>query len=386
MKVCGVFTGFVAVNGPIVMNASTYVLVASPEFGAIPLVSMLIGTPATVQLQDACALTFPGLAELITITHCPAPSVLGPGSSHVLAAAFNVNDAPFRFVSVKSTCAPENGAKPFPSPMSSRKVTVNVCSVPTSFVPSGSIEIAAFTNVLTASAELGAIPSVSTVNGGDPATDPVHEACPATVPVHKEVKVTDTWLAAFVLRLNGPAGIGQPPFAGVSVTATGWPEPAGCKPEPVSNNSVAVNVCGWPTSFVAFGAITIAAFTHSFVAGGEFAPTPFVSRLSTRPPTDTVVCADTVVTPVRNDFNVTWQLPVPPAVVHGFGDVNPPGPESIVKVIAVPSGAFTKPLPSFTFTCAVNVCESPTRSTPFGAIWMFASTTVSGSHGPSEGA
>ena len=68
--------------------------------------------------------------------------------------------------------------------------------------------------------------------------------------------------------------------------------------------------------------------------------------------------------------------PVPPAVVHGFGDVNEPGPPlSIVKLICVPSGALTKPEPSLTFTCAVNVWVCPTRLTPFGVIEMFASTT-----------
>ena len=33
----------------------------------------------------------------------------------------------------------------------------------------------------------------------------------------------------------------------------------------MSNSKVAVKVCGWPTSLVAFGAITIAAFTHSLL-------------------------------------------------------------------------------------------------------------------------
>src|SRR5262249_11897538 len=124
---------------------------------------------------------------------------------------------------------------------------------------------------------------------------------------------------------------------------------------PVSFTNVTVNVCGAPTSFVAFGAIEIAAFTHVLTAGPEFAPAPFVLRVNETPPTLTVVWADTVVTPVTADDNVIWQLPVPPAVVHGFADVNAPGPLSIVKLIWVPSGAFTNPVPSFTFTCAVNV-------------------------------
>ena len=72
------------------------------------------------------------------------------------------------------------------------------------------------------------------------------------------------------------------------------------------------------------------------------------------------------------------QLPVPPAVVHGFGVVNAPGPVSIVKLICVPSGAFWKPpVPVFTLTCAVNACVAPTRFVAVGGvIWMFASTNV----------
>jgi hypothetical protein len=147
-------------------------------------------------------------------------------------------------------------------------------------------------------------------------------------------------------------------------------------PSPTSFCNVTVNVCGAPTSFVADGAIEIFAFTHVFVAGPEFAPTPFVSRCSDTPPTERVVCALTVVIPVTFESRLIWQEPVPPAVVHGFAVVNPPGPLSIVKLIDVPSGAGTKPLPLFTFTCAVNVCVAPTRFTPFGVIWMFASTNV----------
>ena len=59
--------------------------------------------------------------------------------------------------------------------------------------------------------------------------------------------------------------------------------------------SVTVNVCGWPTSFVAFGVIVILALTQRFVAGPELPPRPFVSRVSETPPTETVVEAFTVV-------------------------------------------------------------------------------------------
>ena len=55
-----------------------------------------------------------------------------------------------------------------------------------------------------------------------------------------------------------------------------------------------------------------------------------------------------------------------------------PGPESIVKVTSLPGGgARTPPLPSFTFTCAVNVCVWPIGFVAVGGlIWMFASTNV----------
>jgi hypothetical protein len=93
---------------------------------------------------------------------------------------------------------------------------------------------------------------------------------------------------------------------------------------------------------------------HSFDAGVEFAPTPFVDRVNDTPITDTVVEALTTVVPAVVETSVIEQLPVPPVVVHGFGVVNDPGPETIVNVIDVPSGAGTNPPPGFTFTCALN--------------------------------
>jgi len=59
-------------------------------------------------------------------------------------------------------------------------------------------------------------------------------------------------------------------------------------PSPTSFCNVTVNVCGCPTSFVAFGAIEIFAFTHVLVAGPLFAPAPFVFRVNDTPPTLTV--------------------------------------------------------------------------------------------------
>ena len=67
---------------------------------------------------------------------------------------------------------------------------------------------------------------------------------------------------------------------------------------PVSFSSVTVNVCGAPTRFVADGVIEIRAFTHVLIAGPEFVPVPSVFRVRMTPPTEIVVWALTVVTPV----------------------------------------------------------------------------------------
>ena len=153
-------------------------------------------------------------------------------------------------------------------------------------------------------------------------------------------------------------------------------------PFPVSFMSVTVNVCDWPTRFVALDAIAIFASTHRLVAGPELPPVPFVLRFSVTPATATDVCALTFVTPVIADVSSIVQEPVPPEVVHGFGGVNPPGPLSFEKLICVPSGALTQPVPSFTSTCPVNVCAWPTRLTPSGESRTLASTTRSGSQSP----
>ena len=47
----------------------------------------------------------------------------------------------------------------------------------------------------------------------------------------------------------------------------------------------------------------------------------------------------------------------------------------MLKLIVVPAGAFTKPLPGLTFTWPVKTCGSPTAFvSSCGVIWMFAST------------
>jgi hypothetical protein len=104
----------------------------------------------------------------------------------------------------------------------------------------------------------------------------------------------------------------------------------------------------------------IIASTHVLAAGPEFEPVPSVLFVSETPARMTEVEAVTVVTPVAFDDNVIVHDPVPAEVIHGLAEVNEPGPV-FVKKIAVPSGAFAHPVPSFTLTCAVNVCGVPTR-------------------------
>ncbi|HXL42523.1 MAG TPA: hypothetical protein VN960_00530 [Gaiellaceae bacterium] len=96
------------------------------------------------------------------------------------------------------------------------------------------------------------------------------------------------------------------------------------------------------------------ASAKSFVALPELPAVPVVLRLTSTPPTDSVSFALTIVVPAVPDVKVIVQLPVPPEVVHGFAVVNDRGPLTIVKLICVPSGAFAKPEPLFTLTCAVN--------------------------------
>jgi len=75
--------------------------------------------------------------------------------------------------------------------------------------------------------------------------------------------------------------------------------------------------------------------------------------VSETPPTLTVVEADTVVVPAVAEVIVAVQLPVPPDVVQ-FCDAGVPGPEMIVTVHVVPSGAFTKPVPGLTLMWQVS--------------------------------
>jgi len=149
------------------------------------------------------------------------------------------------------------------------------------------------------------------------------------------------------------------PFAFVSVKSTCSPA-AGPKPAPVSLSNVTVNVCGWPISFVADGAIEILAATHAFVA---FGPSPTfaspVVLVSKTPPTETVVVACKVVVPAVADVIVTSQVPVAPTVLQ-FCVAGVPGPAMMFTVQTVPAGAFAKPEPSLTLMWQCNVCCVPT--------------------------
>src|SRR5215471_8207545 len=128
------------------------------------------------------------------------------------------------------------------------------------------------------------------------------------------------------------------------------------------------------------------AFTQTFCA---FGPSPMfaspVIRVSTIPFTVTVVDACTTEVPVTAEVITTSQEPVPPDVVQ-FCDPGVPGPETIVTVQVVPSGAFTGPLPLSTLMWQCKVWFVPTSFVAVGGVsWMFASTTCNGSHGPSDG-
>src|SRR5262249_28374219 len=116
-------------------------------------------------------------------------------------------------------------------------------------------------------------------------------------------------------------------------------------------------------------------FCHTFDASN---PSPtfesFVSRCRLCPSTVTVVAARTTVVPVTDEAIVAVHPPVPPDVVQVFGLTNVPGPETIEKLIVVPSGAGTRPAPLFTFTVPVRTCVELTMFVAVGGlITMFAS-------------
>jgi hypothetical protein len=84
-----------------------------------------------------------------------------------------------------------------------------------------------------------------------------------------------------------------------------------------------------------------------------------VARFNVKPPTTTAVEARNVVIPAVAEFSEIEHSPDAPTVVQ-LAALNEPGPLNFVNPITVPSGAFTKPDPAFTFTCPMNVCAEPT--------------------------
>src|SRR5262249_39307024 len=84
-------------------------------------------------------------------------------------------------------------------------------------------------------------------------------------------------------------------------------------------------------------------------------PSP-LDRVNETPPTETVVESRTTVVPAEDEVICTVHEPVPPLVVQLLTPPTTlPGPDRIVKLIVVPSVPFTKPDPSFTFTCPSRV-------------------------------
>ena len=143
----------------------------------------------------------------------------------------------------------------------------------------GVIWMFASTNVLTASAEFGAMPSVcdrERRRARRPSS--VEVACPVTVPAGRRGE-GDRALAGRVrvrrrrscrcpvgAGVRGAVRVGQ---RDVDVLARGRRR-SRCRRR-CPSASVTVNVCGWPTTLVAFGVIVILAFTQRLVAGPEFA-------------------------------------------------------------------------------------------------------------------
>ena len=116
-----------------------------------------------------------------------------------------------------------------------------------------------------------------------------------------------------------------------------------------------VKTCGSPTAFVSVsGEIWMFASTHVLTAFGRVAGVRVAggARDASGHATTTVVEALTVVTPGVEEFRVTVHDPVVPIVVQLAG-VSVPGPLTIEKLIVVPAGALTKPVPSSTFTWPV---------------------------------
>ena len=117
-----------------------------------------------------------------------------------------------------------------------------------------------------------------------------------------------------------------------------------------------MNVCGWPTSLVAFGAIAIFAFTHRFVADAGVA----VDRVAMARERETAHRCDRVgaddVHPggVRDEADrAVARTARDRAGVRGREPARTGMEEEGDQR---PVGSIRQPVPSFTFTCPVNTC------------------------------
>src|SRR5690348_2196575 len=83
-----------------------------------------------------------------------------------------------------------------------------------------------------------------------------------------------------------------------------------------------------------------------FASGPSPACASLLERVRDTPSTDTVVVSRITVVPGVGEVIATVHDPVPPEVVQVFTlPTKPPGPDTIEKLITVPSGAFTRPAP-----------------------------------------
>src|SRR5262249_20383280 len=142
--------------------------------------------------------------------------------------------------------------------------------------------------------------------------------------------------------------------------------PAGALTKPVPSLTLTWPVRVWfvLTSFVACsGEIWMFASTQFFDAStlSPARPSP-LERVNDTPLTTTVVESRTTVTPGVDGVICPVHEPVPPVVVQVLmPPTQLPGPDRIVNVMTVPSGAFVKVTPSFeTFTWPVSVWFVPT--------------------------
>src|SRR5262245_6345221 len=210
--------------------------------------------------------------------------------------------------------------------------------------------------------------------------DCVAEAWTVSLPGVGLFTITVHWPDALVVEvMQVPAvAVCAAPFESVTVTMTVTPcEGTRPAPSPRSFLTVTVNVCAEVTWLVAFGLIRIWASTQFLVALtlSPGLPSP-VARWSVMPPTMTSVEAFTTVTPLTALVRVTVQLPVAPTVVQLDAE-SVPGPDTLAKLMTVPAGAFTNPLPVLMLAWPVKTCGEPTSLVAVvGLIWMFASTQL----------